>query len=276
MNGDSVDALPCPLTEPTPTRPNGTERVVVFHGSAAIAGAPVAYVIVLSAVIAVLSFIPFSVALSAGSSFPMAQGVYPLTGWLLGPWAGAAASGVGALVGIFLAPHTAGIPWVTVGGAASAALFAGAIVPGRQRTFFAIILSVIVLIEVFVFARHAIVVHGVRPVVFFSAYLTHYLAIAGFLLPTRTWIGRLIASPDLKRVALGMFLGTWMAASLMMFGESLAGYLILNWPPELFLMFIGVVPLEHAARSGIGAVVGTGVIAGLRAMALVRPREASY
>lgn len=265
--------IPAP---PSTDLPTGHPRAIVFHGSASIAGAPVAYVIVLAAVVAVLSFIPFSVALSAGSSFPMAQGVYSLTGWLLGPWAGVAASGVGALIGIFLAPHTAGIPWVTVGGAASGALFAGVITSRRTHRWLTTVLIGVVVLEVFLFYHHAVVRNGVRPGVFVAAYLTHLIAIVGFILPSRRWVGGLIASPDLRRVALGLFLGTWMAASLMMFGESLAGYLVLNWPDELFLFFAGIIPIEQAARCGIGAVVGTGVIAGLRSMSLVKPRDARY
>ena len=55
--------------------PRGVERKAVFLESASIGGAPVAYVIVLATVAAVLCFIPFSVALASGSSFPMSQGV---------------------------------------------------------------------------------------------------------------------------------------------------------------------------------------------------------
>lgn len=263
------------MNRPSST-PLGPERQVTFIGGATIGGAPVAYVIVLAAVIAVLSFVPFSIALSAGSSFPVAQGVYSLMGWLLGPTAGACASGIGALVGVLLAPHTAGVPWVTVAGAASAALFAGAMAPGKQRRPLAWVLTAVILVEVAIYAHHAIVHNGVRPWIFGAAYIAHFAAMILFVLPTRPWIGRLIASPDLKRVALGLFLGTWTAASLMMFSESMVTYLMFNWPGELFIMFAGVVPIEQAARSAIGALLGTGVISGLRSMALVRPPGAIY
>lgn len=261
---------------PTDATPLGPERPVTFIGGASIGGAPIAYVIVLSAVIAVLSFIPFSLALSAGSSFPVAQGVYSLVGWLLGPYAGAGASGTGALVGVLLAPHTAGVPWVTVAGAASAALFAGAIAPGPQRRPLALVLSAVILVEAALFTHHAVVANGVRPVVFFVSYLAHWAAIALFILPTRGWIGAQLASPDLKRVALGLFLGTWISAGLMMFSESMVTYYMFNWPGELFVMFAGIVPIEQAARSTIGALIGMGVISGLRAMSLVRPAGATY
>lgn len=255
--------------------PAGREREVIYLDSASIAGAPVAYVVVMAAVIAAFSFVPFSIVLSAGSSFPMSQGLYPLAGWILGPWAGAVACGVGSLVGIFLAPHTAGIPWISVPSAASAALFAGVLVPrGRNRLWLG--LSAIVVLEVILFWRHAVIRNAVDPWRFLDAYLVHFVGIAFFLTPFRFVIGRLVASPDLRRVALGFFLGTWCAASLMMVGESMAGYFVLNWPSELFVMFSVVVPIEHMIRSAIGAVAGTGVVAGLRAMALVRAREARF
>ena len=66
-------------------RPAGEEREVKFLGGVAIDGAPIAYIVVLAAVVAALSFIPFSVILASGGSFPMSQGIYGLVGWILGP-----------------------------------------------------------------------------------------------------------------------------------------------------------------------------------------------
>jgi len=256
--------------------PRGVERKVVFLESASIGGAPVAYVIVLATVAAVLCFIPFSVALASGSSFPMSQGVYPLLGWLLGPLAGAVAGGVGAMVGVFLAPHTAGIPWITVLGAASAAAFAGALVArGRHRLW--ALMSALVIVEWVLFFIHATRNNGVAVHVFFLGYAVHLSAALLLIVPpARRVIGRLLVSPDLKRVAIGLFLGTWCAAGNMMFGVSLVSYWLVNWPEEVFYFFIGVIPIEHSVRCAVGAVIGTGVIAGLRAMALVKPPEARF
>ncbi len=248
----------------------------MFLESASIGGAPVAYVIVLATVAAVLCFVPFSVALASGSSFPMSQGVYPLLGWLLGPLAGAVASGVGALVGVFLAPHTAGIPWITVAGAASASAFAGALAArGRHRLW--AMLSAVMIVEWVLFFIQATRNNGVGVHVFFLGYAVHLSAAVMLIVPyARRGIGRLLMSPDLKRVALGLFFGTWSAAGNMMFGMSLVSYWLINWPEEVFYFFIGVIPIEHSVRCAVGAVIGTGVIAGLRAMALVKPPEARF
>jgi hypothetical protein len=254
----------------------GEEREVRFLGSADIDGAPISYVIVLSTVITVFSFIPFSVALAAGNGFPMSQGLYPLMGWLLGPWAGAVAVGAGSLVGIFLAPHTAGIPWISVGGAITGPLFASALAPGLWRRALWLVLIALVAIEVGLFYHRAIVLNGISPSLFLESYTSEMVGIALFILPTRSWIARLIGSADIKRLALGLFLGTWCCTALTMMGESIAAYTLINWPKEVFVMFIPIIPLETCTRSAIGAVIGTGVIAGLRTMALVKPPNAIY
>ena len=258
-----------------PEAPVGAPRTVRLQGPASLGGAPVAYVVMMAAVIAVLSFIPFSVALAGGSSFPMSQGVYPLTGWLLGPWAGIVASAMGALVGVFLAPHTAGIAWITIGGAGLGAGIAGCIVAGGRRLA-GLAASLAVAAACGLFYRHAVHDNGVRPALFVAAYASHAVSVALFLLPTRRWIGRLIASPQLGRVWIGLFLGTWCATGIMMFTESLVSYYLLNWPGQLFVVFVGIIPFEQAARAAIGAVVGTGVIAGLRALSLIKPAGARY
>ena len=71
--------------------PIGQERVVKNIGGASIDGAPIAYIVVLAAVVTALAFIPFSIVLATGGSFPMNQGIFGLIGWILGPVAGVVA-----------------------------------------------------------------------------------------------------------------------------------------------------------------------------------------
>jgi hypothetical protein len=98
--------------------PRGEERKILQTGGAAIGGAPIAYIIVWAAALAVLSFVPIPVSavLGIGGTFPMSQAIYALVGFVLGPWAGALAAGIGRMIGIFIAPHTAtaGIPSVLI------------------------------------------------------------------------------------------------------------------------------------------------------------------
>src|SRR4029450_3295215 len=89
--------------------PTGQRREVHIHSRATIAGAPVAYVTMLAAVVAGLSLIPFSIVLgTGGGTFPLSEALFALVGIILGPGAGAVTVLVGRLIGIGLAPYTAG------------------------------------------------------------------------------------------------------------------------------------------------------------------------
>ena len=257
-------------------RPAGEERQVQFLGGAAIDGAPVAYIVVLAAVVTALAFIPFSVILASGSAFPMSQGIYPLVGWLLGPIAGAIASGIGALVGIFLAPHTAGVPVVSVLGGIIASFAAGVMVIRDERRGWWIPLAVIFIIAWLLFAGRAVVQNGVSLYAAIAGSFLDWSAILLFILPTRTIFARWINDKRLVRTALGLFLGTWMIAGVMHVVQSCITYFMFNWPEEVWVTLIPIIPFENLMRCLIGTVIGTGVIAGLRAIGLVKPTWAIY
>ena len=89
-------------------------------------------------------------------------------------------------------------------------------------------------------------------------------------------MGRMIADPSLTRVAVGLFFGAWTAWGADDVARVFAGLLSAQWPQEVFVMFIPIIPLEQFMRNLIGMVIGTGVIAGLRAMSIVKPTEAIY
>jgi hypothetical protein len=257
-------------------KPAGEERQVQFLGGAAIDGAPVAYIVVLAAVVTALAFIPFSVILASGGSFPMSQGIYPLVGWLLGPIAGAIASGIGALVGIFLAPHTAGVPVVSVLGGVIASFAAGVMVIGNERRGWWIPLAVIFIIAWLLFAGRAVVQNGVGLYAAIAGSFLDWSAILLFILPTRTIFARWINDKRLVRTALGLFLGTWMIAGVMHVVQSCITYFMFNWPEEVWVTLIPIIPFENLMRCLIGTVIGTGVIAGLRAIGLVKPTWSIY
>jgi hypothetical protein len=257
-------------------RPTGAEREVRFLGGAAIDGAPVAYVVVLAAVVLALAFIPFSVILASGGSFPMSQGIYPLVGWILGPIAGAIASGIGALIGVFLAPHTAGVPVVSVLGGVIASFAAGSMVLGQKRRSWWIWETVVFVIFFLLFVGRAIVQNGVSLYAAIAGSFLDWSGILLFALPTRTLFARWINGKNLGMVAVGLFLGTWMIAGVMHVCQASITYFMFNWPEEIWVMLIPIIPFENLMRCLIGTVIGTGVIAGLRAIGLVKPTEAIY
>lgn len=256
--------------------PAGQERQVKFLGGAAIDGAPVAYIVVLAAVLTALAFIPFSVVLASGGSFPVSQGVFALVGWILGPIAGGVAAGIGALLGVFLAPHTAGTPVVTVYGAIVASFTAGAMVLGAKRKSWWIGITVLALIAFALYAGRALFVNGVPLGIAVAELLSIEVAILLWVLPTRTLIARWIHDPNMAKVAVGLFAGTWMCFNIANVTQSAVTYIMFNWPTEVWVMLIPIVPMENLFRALIGMVIGTGVIAGLRAIGLVKPENALY
>jgi len=258
-------------------RPAGEEREVRFLGGAAIDGAPVAYIVVLGAVVAALSFIPFSVILAAGGSFPMSQGVYPLVGWILGPIAGAVAGGIGRLIGVFLAPHTAGpVPAASVWGAAIASFAAGSMVLGGKRKRWWIPLSMLFIIEFLLFTGRAILLNGVGVSVAILNSFVDWSSIVLYMLPTRTLFARWINSKNIGLVSVGLFFGTWIIAGISHLSVTVIMYFMLNWPGEVWVTLIPIIPVEHVFRCLVGTVIGTGVLAGLRAIGVIKPGEAIY
>jgi hypothetical protein len=256
--------------------PAGEEREVRFLGGAAIDGAPIAYIVVLAAVVLALSFIPFSVILAAGGSFPMSEGILPLVGWLLGPIAGAVASGIGRLLAVFLAPHTAGVAAVSIIAAALTSFTAGSMVLGKERNRWWIPLTVLFVVCYILYVGRALVQNGVGLWPAIGASFIDWSAVLLFALPTRTLFSRWIKDENLSRTALGLFLGTWMIAGLGHLFSSSITYFMFNWPEEVWTMLIPIIPFEHVMRCLIGTVIGTGVIAGLRAIGLVKPKWAIY
>lgn len=264
------------------TQPTGEEREVKRLESASIDGAPIAYIVALAAVVAVLAMIPLSIVISSGKSFPMSQAVYPLVGWILGPIAGALADGVGALVGVILFPHTTTMPAATVLGAAMGGLAAGAMTRNPRRKHWVLLLSALFVALYVLYAGWAVVRNGAALYAVAFGSFIDWSAVILFVLPTRiffaprAFFARRIGDSDLKRVAVGLFGGTWIIAGLTHMTTSVFIYLISNWPNELWLTFAPMAPFEHLVRCGVGAIIGSGVIAGLRAIQLVKPTEAMY
>jgi hypothetical protein len=263
------------LPETPSFRPRGVEREVQFLGSAAIDAAPVAYVVVLAAVVTTLSFVPLSVALASGGSFPMSQGVYALVGWVLGPIAGAVACGIGTLVGVLFAPHTAGV-WPLTVYTAICASFAAGCFSTEKRRFWWIPVGLWGLASLALFMGRAYYVVGISPRTVVLGTFVDWSSLLLLLSPLRPQVGRWLRSPRLDRVALGLGIGTYMAFGFAHTCGCAIAFYMFNWAEEVWLILIPLIPIEFAVRSAVGAVIGVGVLSGLRAIGLVKPGYAIY
>lgn len=258
-------------------KPLGQEREVKNIGGASIDGAPIAYIVVLAAVVTALAFIPFSVVMASGGSFPMNQGILGLLGWILGPVAGAIASGIGALIGVFVAPHTAGVWFVTVIGAVVASFAAGVMgTKNAKRKSWWIWVTVVALLGFAIYVGRALFVNGIRFQWAVLATFVNWSAILLYVLPTRNLVAKWIGHKNLALVAVGLALGTWITFGIAHTVQNAFTYTMFNWPEEIWVMLSSIIPIEFLSRCAIGAVIGTGVIAGLRAIGLVKPTEAIY
>jgi hypothetical protein len=257
-------------------QPTGKEREVKSLGGAAIDGAPVAYIVVLAAVVAALAFIPMSVVMASGGSFPMNQGVLSVLGWVLGPVAGALSAFIGALIGVFIAPHTAGVPAVTILGAVITAFVAGSMVIDGKRSWWWLPITIVVVIAYFVYIGRAFFINGVSLQSVILGSFINWSAILLWVLPTRKLLANMIKSESVPKLAAGLFLGTWMSFGLAHACQCAITYTMFNWPEEVWIMLIPMMPFENAMRALVATVVGSGVIIGLRAIGIVRPEKAVF
>ena len=258
--------------------PTGEEREVVLSKGASIDGAPIAYIVTLAAVVAVLTMfsIPITFVMGTGKNFPMSQGVYPLMGWLLGPLAGALADGIGALAGLMINPQNTSSLIASLLGAVMGGLAAGSMRgEGRRRRWWLPLTAVFIVFYALYAGRAVFVNRAVWQHVLLGSFI-NWSALLLFALPTRTLFARLLADANPRRVAVGLFGGTWMIAGLVHLSTGWIVYWLMNWPNEAWLAFAVTAPFEHIARCIIGTVIGVGVISGLRAIGLVKPVEAAY
>lgn len=255
--------------------PEGEERQVQVTGGAAIDGAPIAYIVVLAAIVTALAFIPFSVVLASGGSMPLNQSIFPLLGWILGPIAGAISSGIGTLIGIFLAPYTAGVPVISLWGAVLASFAAGTMVLESKRRFWYLPLVVLFATQFLLYGQHALQ-NGVSLQTFIVGSFVDWSGLLLFMLPTRTLFAKWINHTNIGLTATGVFLGTWMIWGVTHLSQTTISYYMFNWPEAVWITLIPIIPVENLIRCVAATVIGTGVISGLRAINLVKPREAIY
>ena len=258
--------------------PSGEERKVTYLGGAMIDGAPITYIVVLAAVIMVLALIPIpiSIVIGSGKNFPISQGVFPLMGWLMGPLAGAVTDAVGALGGVIIAPHTTTSRIGTILGAAFGGFAAGTMRGEGKRTWWWIPTSLLSIMLFGLYAGRAVLVNQANWLYVMFGSFIDWSAVLLFLLPTRTFFARSLADENISRVSVGLFGGTWIIAGLTHLCTGAFVYSIINWPSESWLIFAPLAPFEHLVRCLVGMAVGSGVIAGLRAIGLAKPSQGIY
>ena len=176
------------------------------------------------------------------------MGIFPLVGWLLGPLAGALTSGMGTLIGVFLAPHTAGIPLISIWWAIIASFSAGVMSSRKRNTYWRFGLTLIFAVELFLYTRHALF-NGVSLLTIIVGSFINWSGLLLFSLPTCSLIVRSLNNQKPFLVTLGTFLGTWMVMGLSNLSQIVITYNMFNWPEETWLFLIPIMPLENLILS---------------------------
>ncbi len=258
--------------------PKGEERRVELARGAAIDGAPIAYVIVLAAVVAVLSFIPIpiSAVLGLGGTFPLSQAIYPLVGFILGPWAGALAAGVGRLIGVFIAPHTASTGLLSTVVAVVTAWAGGILVQRKRNEWLFACMWILFLLAFIAYVGRGLAI-DVDPGLALRSTFINWFSLILWLLPTRNLARAWIANENAAKLAAGLAVATWVVnTSSFLVANALFYNLLFRWPAIQWQALTLLAPIEHLFRVVVGTVIGVGVILGLRAIGLVKPEKAGY
>lgn len=256
--------------------PKGRRRDVTAVGGVTIGGAPVSYVAIMAAIVAVLAFIPASVVIGGtGAGWPLHDAVHPLIGLLLGPIAGPIASAIGILVGQAIAPHTSLGPTGFLIGVGSA--FAVGMVTRRGRWEWAVAVAVVLALHV-VYLFQALA-FGISPGLWLSNAITVTLGIVLISIPPiRHWANDTIRDehPSWWQLLVALYIPFFFGSVAGIQLNWVPAFAINPWPAEVWPVLIPIIAIERVVFPLIGALIGVGVITGLRRTAFAKPKYASF
>ena len=261
------------MTENGPQIPTGPRRVVHLPSQAVIAGAPVAYVSMLAAVVAGLSLIPFSIVLgTGGGTFPLSEALFALVGIILGPGAGAVTVLVGRLIGIGLAPYTAGSGVLSACCAVIGPVASGTMCQSGGRW---VAPWVICTLCYAAYISRALTLDVTIHLALMTT-AANWLALLLWVSPLRGLAVRWLRSPVGPRMVIGLAFITYIATNAVNIVTATVEYYRVGWPAQVWFVLAPLIPLERLGLTLVGTVIGVGVLRGLRQVNLVKAENAGY
>ncbi len=91
--------------------------------------------------------------------------------------------------------------------------------------------------------------------------------------PLRVLAVRWLRGP---RLVAGLAFVTYVATTAVNTVNATVEYFRLGWPAEVWVVLAPLIPLERLGLTAVGALIGVGVIRGLRQVNLVKATEAGY
>jgi len=213
---------------------------------------------VFAALQAVVSVIPFSIAIGVNGSITLGVVTAPLFGLLLGFGAGTIAVLVGSVVGLFINPSGAIFGLLTAVPPALAAFSAGSVRAGRGY-----LAGIIILLSVITFYANPIA----RESIFYP--WLHIIALILALSPVSKLAATYLNSTSLKKIAVGVgfaaFVGTLADQA---FGSAL-GIWIFSLPPSVWNLIMYVYPIERTVTVAIVTIIGAPVYRRLKMSGII-------
>ena len=251
----------------------GEERKVIVGGK--LFGAPIAYIAIWGAIIAVAGMIPFSVIVGGGGSFSMSSTILALTAIVLGPLAGFLAVLIGAIIDLVIAPYSPFGPIAPII-PAFAAFVAGLAV--SERKTFRISALVIGVAELFLFWTAVEIGTGApfsQLVIVGSTAEIPAIILFAISLP---FIDKWVRSDNPLKLTLGVFITSYFAVSAI---EHCTGstlwQVLFGLPINIWIfVFVALAWWERITIAVIGTIIGVPVIIALRKATLIKPDYAAY
>lgn len=255
--------------------PRGAKREVSGLGGVTIGGAPISYVAIMAAIVAVLAFVPASVVIGGmGGGWPLHDAIHPLIGLLLGPIAGPIASVIGMLIGNAIAPYTNLGPWSPLMGLMSA--FSVGMVAQRGKMYWLIpwLITLVLHIAYYFLAVN----YGISSGLWFSNVFTVTVALILIAIPqVRNWAVQTIQDSQVSwQMGVALFIVFFFGSTAGMQAIWTPGFATNPWPAEVWPPLVVIILAERVVFTLVGVLVGLGVIAALRRSSFVKPKMAGY
>jgi len=251
----------------------GEERVVVVGGK--LFGAPIAYIAIWGAIIAVAGMIPFSVIVGGGGSFAMSSTLLGLVAIALGPLAGALAVLIGAIIDLVIAPYSPFGPIAPII-PTIAALVAGLAI-SEKKTYRLIALG-IAIVELIVFWIAVAIGTGASFDKIILIGSTAELPAIILFAVTLPFINKWIKSDNPLYLTLAVFIISYFAtSSIEHCTGSVLWQILFGLPIDIWIfVFFAFAWWECLTIAIIGTIIGVPVIIALRKSALMKPDYAAY
>ena len=270
MNSKSVT----PAADASPLRIiKGEKRELKVGNAMSIGGAPVSYVAILAAVLTVTSFIPLSVSIGSGASFPLSTTIYPLIGIILGPVAGPAAAAIGGILSVIISPHTANSGILTPLAPISTAFIAGMLVQ-KKRGYWIIPLFMF-FVGFFCYAGLGYV-RGVSIRNILMLFFVPLLSVVLYLLTIVQHAKYWLVSKQRMANLIGFIVIFFTANISEIPITGAVNYIVMGWPNDVWPIIALTMPIERSIMLLAGTIIGMSVITGLRKLPIVKPLKAGY